>query len=178
MREPRYLVNRGVKERIHAALQRDTGVLDTFRRRARDCFPVTEGADTLQTESFYSGIHFEQQSILKFVLQLGAASYANGTIPVEGCYADVCIGVGLALGAHFAPVVGVLSSGNPADIRSGSVMFDADASFIGHIGGAVGITFGGVCRSEFTSFYNEENGLVGLGIGGGVGMYVCADAED
>lgn len=179
VRDPRYIVRRGVRERIHAALRRDTGLLDTFRRQARDCFPVAEQSDgdPLQVQSFYSGIHIEQAFFAKVVLQLGAASYDNGTIPSEGCYADVCLGGGIDIDAHFAPVVGVLSSGNPGDIRSGSVMFDADASLIGHIGGAVGTTFGGVCRSEFTTFFNEENGLFGLGMGGGVGMYFCANDD-
>lgn len=173
-----FVVNSGVTERIHAELQEDTTVVNAFRNRAQGCFPQAEAQDNdnhepHQAQTYYTGLHIETAFGFKFVYQVGGAADENGHVPDEGCYAHICIGLGLDFDAHFAPVLGVLGSGRIGDIKFGAFMADVDAAVGVHFGGALGVTIpGAFYKAEFTGGFDTKTGM-GIGIGGGASAYSC-----
>ena len=125
------------------------------------------------------GFQYEFAALFKFVFQIGSIAFPNGTVPANNCYTELCAGFGADFDMHIAPVMGVISSGNPEDLKGPAFMVDADLSFIVHlIGGAIGWTVPDcIFRSEFSSAFTADGAPAGIGMGGGIGFYQCGSVE-
>lgn len=172
-------LNEGVQDKLEAAMLANTSAVSAWGANARSCFEggrEGNGTSPLQTESFYVLINIEFALGVKYHVQAGTIASENGAD--FGCFSHMCIGAGPKAIAHISTGLGVLSSGNPDDIKSGNFMFDADLTVFLHlIGGAVGWTFDGFLRTEYSSIFIDDfsGEYPGGGIGAGAGGYVCAN---